>query len=380
VHPIQAYAARQERCVVGLISGTSADGIDVARVRIDGTGAVALERFDLVPLPEAVRTVLFELFAGHGEVRDAARMHVLVGELFADAAGPFLDGAHLVASHGQTIFHQPVATEFCGHPVRCTWQLGDGCILAARTGLPVVSDFRVADMAVGGEGAPLVPYADVRLFSHPELWRVALNIGGIANLTWLPPLASGQAPRAFDTGPGNALLDAVTRLRTGQPYDANGDLAAQGQSDATLLARLLEHPYFQRRGARSTGREDFGLPLAHSILEQAGGRTTPDLLATLAALTAETVARGLEELPRVDEIYVAGGGAHNRTLISMLSNRLSKPVHPLADLGINVDAREAVAFALMGDATMRGEPSNVPTATGARGPAILGKISLPPKS
>lgn len=359
------------------MSGTSADGIDVAVIDLEGGHDVRLRAFHTYPIEEAVRSELFDLFAGRGHVRDAWRMHVLVAEMFAQAAIMASQGdVDLIASHGQTVYHQPQAEPFLGFSIRCTTQIGDGCVLAARTGRPVVSDFRVADLALGGQGAPLVPYADSLLFRDASRYRVALNVGGIANLTWLPPHGAGEGVRAFDTGPGNALMDAMVRLRTGSGYDEGGALAAQGRVDATLLARLLAHPYFQQTGARSTGREAFGEDLVRQAV--AADAPLPDVLATLCTFTAQTIVRGIEELPRVDEVYVAGGGSHNHTLMAALGDALGPvPLRPLADLGIPVDAREAIAFALMGDATMRGLPSNVPTATGARGPAILGKISLP---
>ncbi|MHB2015529.1 MAG: anhydro-N-acetylmuramic acid kinase [Candidatus Xenobia bacterium] len=376
-HPVVRYLELKSRRVVGLMSGTSADGIDAALVEI-GSGGVRLVNFITVPLEDAVRGVLFRLFEGRGTPRTVARMHVLMGELFADAARQAGE-ADLIASHGQTIYHQPVASRFAGHRVRCTFQIGDGCVIAARTGCPVISDFRAADVAWGGQGAPLVPYADRVLFTDAKLWRVALNIGGIANITWLPPRRSKAQPIAFDTGPGNALMDATMRLLAGQPCDRDGALAGRGRIDQKALQSLLAHPYFKLQGPRSTGREMFGEPMARGFIAQFPDLSVEDRLATLASFTARTIAQSIRTLPRTDEVLAAGGGVHNRTLMRMLKKELNGIALRRSDqLGYPADAREAIAFAILGDATMRGLPSNVPEATGAPCPLILGKLSLPP--
>ena len=368
------YRALEAPRVVGLMSGTSADAIDAALVEV-GERPRLLE-FRSHPLPDEVRARLHEVFDDRGTPRELTRLHWLLGELFARAALSVMDsGADLVASHGQTVAHLPEAEEFCGESVRGTLQLGEAAVLARRTGCLVACDFRPADMVAGGQGAPLVPFADARLFHDPSRDRIALNLGGMANLTWIP--ARGEV-EACDTGPGNALMDALALRATGQACDEGGRLAVRGRVLPEVLDELMAHPYLSRPAPKSTGREEFGRPVAERLW---GRGSAEDLLRTAAAFTAASVALHVERYRsgRPVELLAAGGGVENPVLMEELRARLPAGVtlRRMDELGIPAQAREAMAFALLGHETAHGRPSNVPRATGASGPVVLGKLVFP---
>jgi len=367
------YRALERPRVVGLMSGTSADAIDAALVEM--AERPRLVEFRSHPLPVQVRECLQEVFEDRGSPRDLLRLHWLLGELFARAALSVMEqGADLVASHGQTVAHLPEAEDFCGQPVRGTLQLGEGSVIARRTGCLTVCDFRPADLAVGGQGAPLVPFADALLFHDPRVDRIALNLGGMANLTWIPGHGSVEA---CDTGPGNALMDALAFRASGQACDLGGRLAARGRVLPEVLAGLMAHPYLDRPAPKSTGRETFGRALADRLW---GCGSAEDLLRTAAAFTAASVMLHVQRyLKGPAEILVGGGGVENPILMQELRSRLPAGVRLLRmdDGGVPAQAREAVAFAILGHHTAHGRPSNVPLATGAAFPAILGKIVLP---
>lgn len=358
--------------MVGLMSGTSVDAIDAALVEI-GPAGVRLLDFRSHPLPEAVRERLHEVMDDRGTPRELTRLHFLLGELFAQAALSVMP-ADLVASHGQTVAHLPDPEPFCGHPVRGTLQLGEGSVLAQRTGCLTVCDFRPADLVAGGQGAPLLPFLDAVLLRHPTRDRIALNLGGMANLTWVP--AEGEV-EACDTGPGNVLMDALAERALGLPCDLGGELAARGTVVPELLAELMAHPFLAKPAPKSTGREEFGRPLA----EQLWGRApAPDLMRTAVAFTAASVALHVARaLSGPAELFAAGGGVENPVLMAELAARLPQGVtlRRFDELGIPAQAREAVGFALMGHETALGRPSNVPRATGARRPVVLGKLVYP---
>jgi anhydro-N-acetylmuramic acid kinase len=315
-----------------------------------------------------------------GTARDLALLHVAMGERFAGAALGVLADAGIpprqvafVASHGQTIWHEPG---------RATLQLGDPAVVGERLGVPVVSDFRSRDVAAGGQGAPLVPLADVMLFGHPGRGRLLLNIGGMANVTWVPGLGVTAGALAFDTGPGVAVVDAVTRrVDPGAPYDVNGQRARRGRVIPRVLGELLGDDFFRQPPPRSTGRERFGLAYADRLTEavRAAGGSDNDAVATATALTVESIARALERWtpPAPDaELVISGGGARNPTLVEQLAARLRpRPVVPFDALFFDGDAKEAVAFAYLGWLSLRGLPGNLPAATGARGPRVLGRIT-----
>lgn len=370
--------------VMGLISGTSLDAIDAALVAIDVVDqqyVLDLRAFAMVPFDAALRQRARQLMPPYsGSTVAVCETHVLLGEAFAAAAhqlaaqaGVPLSTVDLIASHGQTVYHQVAP----GAP-RSTLQLGAPAVIAERTGCTVVADFRLRDMAAGGEGAPLVPYLDWLLFADPGCARAVQNIGGIGNVTYLP--AHGGY-LAFDTGPGNVLIDEAVRLLTNgaQSYDRDGRLAAAGCVDEALLQEWLAHPFFQAAPPKSTGREQWGPEQARRYLEQARARgcTAADAIATLTALTARSIADAYRRfLGAVDEVLLCGGGARNPTLVRMIAAALpTARVRCVDELGLNADAKEALAFALLGYATLHGWPANLPAATGASHPVVLGSLT-----
>jgi len=387
---ISRYAIKETRRVVGLMSGTSADGVDAALVRISGSGdslEASLEAFATVPYQPAIREAVLALSSPAASVGDLCRMDFTLGGVFAEAAMNLIRLAELdptdvdlIASHGQTVCHLPPTG---GGDEFGTLQIGEPAVIAEATGITVVADFRPRDMAAGGQGAPLVPYADYVLFRSPEKTRAVQNIGGIANVTLIPAGGSIEHVIAFDTGPGNMVIDAlVTAFTDGKmQFDADGELGALGEVDDSLLRWLMGHEFIARTPPKSTGREQFGASFVRELLAkaQADDVSAEDLLATVTAFTAESIADSYRRflLPQheVDEVILGGGGSYNATLRRMLRERLPwLDVLLHEDFGIRSDAKEALAFAILGNETMLGRPANVPSATGARHAAILGKI------
>jgi len=375
--------------VIGLMSGTSADGVDAAMADVPASGrGVRLLAFRTVPYPPRVRRMVLDLSGpGGGTVDALCHANAVLGERFAEAAVRLAEEAaiplgqvDLIGSHGQTVCHLPRGRRAGGRVIRSTLQIGEPCVIAERTGVTTVADFRPRDMAAGGQGAPLVPYADFLLFGHRRLSRVVCNIGGIANITYLPAGGGPDAILAFDTGPGNMVMDAlVQRMTAGRrAFDRGGRRARAGRVHDGLLAELLRHPFLRRRPPKSTGREEFGEAFAEGLLARGAalGLDGNDLVATAAAFTARAIARACRRLPgRVDETILCGGGARNPALTEPLGRALAPaPVRPMDELGLDADAKEAVSFALLAAATIRGQTSNVPSATGAARPVVLGKI------
>src|SRR5207253_2598769 len=381
-------AARHPREVtgclaVGLMSGTSLDGVSTALVRLsDDPLAAQLVAFRQEPYTTVERGAIIDAIA-RGHAHDLSMLHVALGERFAGAVLQLLAGARVaprdlafIASHGQTIWHEPG---------RATLQLGDPAAIAERVGVRVVSDFRSRDVAAGGQGAPLVPVADVMLFGHPERGRLLLNLGGMANITWVPRRGVIDGAVAFDTGPGVAVIDAVTRrVDPDAGYDQDGERARRGHPDLKALHQLLTDPFFDQPPPKSTGRERFGIEFADRLiaLVQGAGGSANDAVATATALTAETVARGMERwtppLPpgAGDELVISGGGARNPALVELLAGRVRpRPVVPFDQLFFDGEAKEALAFAFLGFLTLAGKPGNLPAATGARGPRVLGSVT-----
>lgn len=359
---------------VGLMSGTSLDGVDAALVRFEGPTAVRLVGFETRPYSAAEREQVLAAIAAGG-ARELARLHVRLSEWAAEAVESLLAATHtrasdlgFIAMHGQTIWHEPPAV---------SWQLGEPAVLAERFGVRVVSNFRARDVAAGGQGAPLVPMADLLLFGHPDHPRVLLNLGGMANLTVVPRRSEEAGVAAFDTGPGVALIDAVARMvdRTLR-FDQDGRLAAQGRVHEPLLAALLADPFFAAAPPKSTGREHFGLALAERIHREAPGA---DGVATAVELTARSVADAVARwVPGSPEVLGSGGGMRHPVLRRRLAGLLGArglALHPFDELFFDGDAKEAVAFALLGYLTIHGQPGNLPAATGARAPRILGQVT-----
>jgi anhydro-N-acetylmuramic acid kinase len=384
--------------VAGVMSGTSVDGINVALARIQGRGFRS--RLELLahyqfPYPSEVRrTVLATMNAASASVADLSRLNFLLGHLYADAVRTAQRRARLecqlVGCHGQTIYHQGTPKPFLGRRIACTWQTGEGAILAAKLALPVISDFRPADIATGGKGAPLVPFLDYALYRHRRYGRIVQNLGGIGNLTAIPPRAEPEDLVAFDTGPGNMVIDAVTDHLFDRPYDRNGRLAARGEPIERVLRELLRNPYFRQRPPKTAGREQFGREFVRDFLRHCRRSDANDVVATATALTARSIGVAVRRfvLPLVDgndkhpgrfrEFVVSGGGTKNATLMGMIREELAPlklRVRTTDDFGLPSEAKEAAAFALLAYQTWRRVPSNVPSATGAERPAILGKVS-----
>ncbi|HEU5401618.1 MAG TPA: anhydro-N-acetylmuramic acid kinase [Terriglobales bacterium] len=375
--------------VAGVMSGTSADGIDVALVRVMGRGFRT--RFEFLshkafPYPAPVRrAVLAAMDANSAKVADLARLNFLLAELYSEAILSAQRSARikceLVGCHGQTLYHQGDAQSFLGRKLAVTWQTGEGSLIAARVGVPVVSDFRPADMAAGGKGAPLVPFLDYVLFRHRRRGRIVQNIGGIGNLTAIPPRAKPEQVIAFDTGPGNMVIDALAERLLNRRYDLDGKAAARGEPIERVIHQVLASPFFWQKPPRTAGREQFGEDFVRWFLRRCGRADKHDVLATATALTARTIATSVEMVmkrSKYRDFIVSGGGAKNATLMSMIEEQLTPKklkIQTSSNLGLPVDAKEAVAFALLAYQTWRHQPSNIPSATGARRPAILGKVS-----
>lgn len=398
---LEALSAKGIHRVVGMMSGTSVDGVDAALIELTREGGaprVKLLAFENIPYPQGVRERVFELFRPETSTVDRiGYMNFLLGELYARAALSVIAKAgltsadvDLIGSHGQTIWHEPEARETDGMPIRYTVQIGEGAVIAARTGIPTVSDFRVADMAVGGQGAPLVPFSEYLLYRREDESILLQNIGGIGNMTVLPAGATPEQVFAFDTGPGNMIIDAVAAAISGGRLkcDVNGGIAARGRVDEELLARLQKDEYYARRPPKTTGRERFGTQYAQRILDDRARHpiSDEDLLATVTYLTAWSIFDACERfaLPvcKPAELIVGGGGSYNKTLLKDLSGLFGTrgiAVRTQEDLGFNSDAKEAVAFALMADCFVRGEANVLPSVTGASAASVMGKLSLPPR-
>jgi anhydro-N-acetylmuramic acid kinase len=377
--------------VAGIMSGTSLDGVDVAIVDLTARGA-SLEVKTLgtctQPYPDDLRAALLAVSNHETHTREIARLHFLLPQIYAECffeccrtAGLDPASVELIGSHGQTIYHEGVPGEVLGRKVASSLQIGDGSVLAELTGTPVVSDFRPRDIAAGGQGAPLVPYVDWLLFRDPESTRVLLNIGGIANVTLLPPNCESSQVLAFDTGPGNMVIDQLAAHLSGgsKRYDADGEIASTGAVDPDLLASLMKNEFYRRRPPKSAGREQFGAEFVQSLLDT---QLEPaDLLATATHLTAATIADAIcaclpEDIEEC-EVIVSGGGVRNPTLMSFLRAELSEEMEltTTAEYGIDPDFKEAIAFAVLARETWLRKTSNLPSATGARHAVVLGKVS-----
>ena len=381
--------------VAGIMSGTSADGIDVALVRIaDGKArpSLTLLAHEGFAFPAALRrAVLAAMNAASTSTAELARLNWRLGLAYAEAVRATLKRhkveLDLIGCHGQTLYHQPRAAMYAGRNFACTWQAGEAQVMAATLGIPVVSNFRPADMLAGGQGAPLVPLLDYVLFANSKRGRVLQNIGGIANLTAIPAGAGADKVIAFDNGPGNMVIDVLAQKLCQKRFDRNGAIAAEGTVIEPVLARALRNPYFQLNPPRTAGREQFGREYAAKFLAacQRHSDKPEDALATATALTAETIAQSYKRFCKskmksgngVDYI-VSGGGARNRTLMAMLTRRLEPLGCELAaseEFGLPAEAKEAAAFALLAWQTWHHLPGNVPAATGARRPVILGQVT-----
>ena len=356
--------------VAGLMSGTSLDGIDVAIVDIHRK-AIDLVAFQSTPYSQATRQSILSVSNSDTHTGRISRLNFALGELYAKAlmkaakkADIGLDSIALIGCHGQTIFHED------GNSL----QIGESAVIAERTGIPVVSNFRARDIAAGGQGAPLVPFFDFRLFRNQKRRRVALNIGGIANITVIPAGAELEDVKAFDTGPGNMVIDQLVLESTGgrETFDQEGRIAESGVPNDQLLANLLRDPYYSKKPPKTAGREQYGSAFVERL--ESSGLSSQDLIATATLLTVCTIARAVGEEP--GDLIVSGGGVHNRFLMDHLAAFLpNMRMATTRDYGIDPDAKEAIAFALLAYETWHGRPSNVPSATGAASGVVLGSIT-----
>ena len=383
--------------VAGVMSGTSADGVDVALVRLEPR---LHTRFELLghaeyPYPKKVRAaVLAAMNASQASVADLSRLNFLLGDLYSEAVlateRQFHVKVDLVGCHGQTLYHQGELQHFLGRQIAATWQTGEPAIIAAKVGVPVVSDFRPADIAAGGKGAPLVPFLDYMLFRDARVGRIVQNIGGIANLTAIPARAAARNVFAFDTGPGNMVIDAVTEKLFGRPFDRGGKIAASGKVLDQVVNKLLQRPFFRKPPPKTAGREEFGRDFVREFLRSCRGCRKQDVVATATALTAKSIANAVRRFvtshstsarkPAFHEMILSGGGANNSALVAMLTSELALLGLRLRfsdEFGLPSAAKEAVAFAVLAHETWHRRPSNIPSATGARRAAVLGKISYP---
>ncbi len=352
--------------VAGLISGTSMDGIDVAIVDIDEKD-LRVAASGTVPYTDDVRAAILSVSNTNTHTSTISRLNFLLGELFAEAlfsvteeSGVAIETIELIGSHGQTIFHEGDPVDFCGRRIASTLQIGESAVITQRTSISTFADFRVGDIAAGGKGAPLVPFLDYRLFRSDKIGRIALNIGGIANITVIPAGAAPSDVVAFDTGPGNMVMDALA-----PPFDRDGEQARAGTVNTELLELLLRNPYYRQPPPKTAGREQYGAEFLKSGID----------ITTAAELTVRTIATSVQRYPGIEEVIVSGGGAHNPYLMERLRHLL--PQYHLAtsaEYGVDIDAKEAVLFALLAYEAYHSRPCNIPSATGARSAVVLGKM------
>jgi anhydro-N-acetylmuramic acid kinase len=384
---------------IGLMSGTSADGIDACLIEIFGNSLqtkINILAFETYPYDDTTRNAILDTCNREiGTVDKVCQLNFHLGKLFASVAKNIankaripIDDIDLIGSHGQTVYHIPdpalhkISNKFPACP--STLQIGEPSVIAQETGVTTIADFRPRDMAAGGHGAPLVPYVDFLLFRDKEKGRTLQNIGGIANVTFLPPDCNINEVIAFDTGPGNMLIDRITELITNNTshFDEEGKLASTGNINDRLLTSLLKHPYLTKPPPKTTGREVFGKQLADNLYEDAisSGVKGIDILTTVTAFTAHTIADSYKKWilskHELSEVIISGGGSYNKTLIKFLKQYLthSIKVYSIHSFGISPNAKEAIAFAILANETISGNPNNVPSVTGANEPVIMGKI------
>lgn len=385
------------KTVVGIMSGTSVDGVDVSIVRIKGHGVhteVQLLHFCTVIFEPEVKAAIFQLFNPQQATVDfVCHVNFLLGEVFAEAVLTAIEESEisltsidLISSHGQTAWHNPSPRSTGRYQTVSTLQVGEAAVIAERTGIPVVSDFRVRDMAAGGQGAPLVPLMDYFLFRDDHKVRVLINIGGIANMSILPASATIDQVVAFDTGPGNMVIDAMVMLGTKrrESFDRDGRYARMGQVDNAWLDELMRHPYFEILPPKTTGRELFGRTFSESLWAEGlqRGLSLYDIVATVTEWTAFSIASALRQQVQLKadavEVVVSGGGSSNPVLMERVSVHLPEiELYTSDQFGVPSDAKESIAFAILGNEFLYEESNNVPSATGASHAIIMGKLSLP---
>jgi anhydro-N-acetylmuramic acid kinase len=389
---LESIASKPERLVIGIMSGTSVDGVDAVLVRVRGSGehvAWRLLRHETLLYSPKVRDLILRCAEpGSGDTASICRLDALLGELFSRAAahvatqaGISLATVDLIGSHGQTVQHLPEPLMMTGILVRATLQLGEPGVIAERTGVTTIAHFRARDVAAGGQGSPLVSYVDYLLFRNRARGRLVINIGGVASLTAIPAGAGPERVIGFDTGPGNMVIDGLVSHLTGgrEAFDHGGRYARRGAVAEPLLRRLLEHPYFRKAPPKSCGREEFGRPLLERIVGENRAVSANDLIATATRFTAESIADACRRfvLPQnvYEEAIVSGGGARNEALLEQIRRAIPELAIKTSDeYGLPAAAKEAIAVAILANETLLGVPNNLPAATGAARPAVLGSI------
>lgn len=395
MHPFYQIYNKEERIVAGLMSGTSLDGIDTALVKIFNSGKnthFELIDFQTTGFTDQLRAKLSQISqAGSGSVDDICRIDTVLAEYYLDAVCSICEKSKikisdldLIGTHGQTIHHLPNAEKYLGKNSRSTFQIGNPALIASRSGVITVGNFRQADIALGGQGAPLVPYVDYILFRSEEFDRVLLNIGGIANITILPAGCREKDVLAYDTGPGNMVINRLMEILYEKPFDNNGELACKGDVSKSLLSDLLENPYFKKPAPKSTGREEFGENFCKKVLRLSAKLKlrNEDIVASATELTALTIMKGIElsNLPQdtKKQLIVSGGGIHNKVIMNSLKRKLKNASLKTSDrFGIPADAKEAICFAILANETIAGKPANLPSVTGASRKSILGAVYFP---
>ncbi|MCK9409497.1 MAG: anhydro-N-acetylmuramic acid kinase [Bacteroidetes bacterium] len=392
---LERIIRKNERLVIGIMSGTSVDSVDAVLVRVRGSGLSASFTqlaFHRHPYPKGYRDfVLRNSLPSTGTVETISTINILSAQFFADAVHALIKKSRLpvskidlIGSHGQTIHHLPHPRKLFGKSVRSTLQIGDPSTIAKLTGIITVGNFRTGDMALGGQGAPLVPYFDLLAFRSKNYHRALLNIGGIANITLVKKNATANDIAAFDTGPGNMVIDALMKQWYGKPFDRNGSVAVTGNILPKLLTKLVQHPYFRDPLPKSTGREEFGDTYVRNILHLSHGARKQDVITTVTELTALTVYDQFNRFVRkrlynepLHELIISGGGSKNRMLVNALQ-RYFAPTKILfsSELGVPSDSKEALCFALLANDTISGIPTNIPSVTGAKQRTVLGVIAL----
>lgn len=386
--PVIAGSSAKKRLVAGLMSGTSLDGVDVAIVELRGSGnslEIDIKAFESIPYPmELKERILKNTEPSTSSVAEIAKLNAELAHVYADAVKSACVKHHipqhsleLVGSHGQTIYHDPNPTA----GIASTLQIGDPAVLSHLLGRPVVGEFRQADIALGGQGAPLVPYFDWALFTATNEYRVLLNLGGIANVSILPAGCRREDVIAFDTGPANVVIDSLMKHYTGSGFDDGGQFALGGKVDTDLLAKLLENPYFAQSAPKSTGRELFNAAYVSDLISEGQKRrlSDRDVVATATELTIKSILESMAQAPP-DRLIVSGGGVHNKGFMAGLSAGLPRTkVDSIAQHGIDPDAKEAICFAVLAYEAMNGVSAGMPSVTGANGSAFLGKICFPGK-
>lgn len=383
---------KRTRTVIGLLSGTSVDAIDAVLLKITGSGLktkIKILDFSTLPIPHKVRLEIFKNSdKSTARIEDICRLNVIIGALFADAVLKLLrkhrlsaEKVDLIGSHGQTVHHLPVPDKYAGYKVKSTMQIGDPAIIANLTGITAIGDFRIADCAFGGDGAPLVPYLDFILFTHKTKNRALLNIGGISNITVLKKNGNKRGAIAFDTGPGNMIMDGMMYHLFRKEYDKGGKIASRGVVDADLFNYLLSEHMYRQEPPKSTGREHYGKEFQKKLLRISKGIKKYDVIRTITEFTAYSIwynyANFIKPQTVISELIVSGGGAENPVLMKSLRGYFKEvKVSKVNQFGINSRNKEAVLFAVLANECISGNPSNMNTVTGSTRDAILGKICL----